>query len=268
MKQNNIDRLIKEAYTEFNSELDIHSDIKIPEFTNIMNKFHGNLKEKSNRSSIKKQIALVASFTLIIIFSTFLSSIPKVVAFKFNIIKSFSELRGDTKDIKFSTSDVLNKNDGLNQNESLNKNSNNSVLQSNDSADQIEKIVTIDEAKKEVPFKLLVPKYIPEDYNLKTVKLVKAMGDFFSVNQTYTNSTGKIIGIYQSTVSENGAETISMSSNLRTEDIIINNLKIKFATDDKNFKTMIWFDNNIKNDVLMPYNFTDTQMKRIIGLLK
>lgn len=262
MKQNNIDRLIKETYAEFNSELDIHSDIKIPEFNTIMNKFQGNLKEKSNRSSISKKIALVASFTLIIIFSTFLSSIPKVIAFKFNIIKSFDELRGDTKDIKFATSDALNQNDGLN------KNSNSSVLKSNDSADQIEKIVSIDEAKKEVPFKLLVPKNLPDEYKLENVKLVKAMGDFFSVNQTYTNSTGKIIGIYQNTVSENGSETISISSNLRTEDITINNLKIKFATDDKNFKTMIWFDNNIKHEVLMPYDITDNQMKQIIGLLK
>ncbi|MFT5872351.1 MAG: hypothetical protein ACI8WT_001282 [Clostridium sp.] len=57
---------------------------------------------------------------------------------------------------------------------------------------------------------------------------------------------------------------MSMNSDLRTEDIIINNLNIKFATDDKNFKTMFWFDNNIKNRVLMPYDFTDTEMKRIL----
>ncbi|MGK0469028.1 MAG: hypothetical protein ACJAX4_004385, partial [Clostridium sp.] len=38
MKQNNVDRIIKDTYTEFNSELDIHSDIKIPEFNTIMNK--------------------------------------------------------------------------------------------------------------------------------------------------------------------------------------------------------------------------------------
>jgi hypothetical protein len=260
MKQNNIDKIIKETYTEFNSELDIHSDIEIPEFNTIMNKFHGNLKEKSNRSSITKKLALVASFTLVIIISTFISSIPKVTAFKFNIMKKFEELRGNTRDLKFSTNDGTN--DGLN------KNSNSSVLKSNDSADQIEKLVTIDEAKKEVPFKLLVPKYIPDGYKLKTVKLVKAMGDLFSVKQIYTNSTGKIIRINQNTISENGSETISMSSNLRTEDIIIDNLKINFATDDKNFKTMLWFDNNTKNEVLMPYDFTDIQMKRIIGLLK
>jgi hypothetical protein len=256
MKQNNIDRLIKDTYTEFISELDIHSDIKIPEFNNTMNKFHGNLKEKSNRSSISKKLALVASFTLIIIISTFLSSIPRVTAFKFNIMKKFEELRGDTRDIKFST------NDGLDNNLK------NSVSKSNDSADQIEKLVTIEEAKKEVPFEILVPKYIPDGYKLETVKLVKAMGDAFSVKQIYTNSTGKIIRINQNTISENEAETISMSSNLRTEDIIINNLKIFFATDDKNFKNMIWFDNNIKNEVLMPYDFTDIEMKQIIGLLK
>ncbi|MFT5875153.1 MAG: hypothetical protein ACI8WT_004134 [Clostridium sp.] len=258
MKQDNIDRIIKDTYTEFNSEMemDMNCNIEIPDFNIITNKFHSNLKEKNSRSSISKKIALVASFTLIILFSTFVSSIPKVTAFKFNIIKIFEELRGSTKDIKFST------NDGLD-----NK-LNNSVLKSNSSADQIEKILSIDEAKKEVPFELLIPKYIPDDYKLETVKLVKAMGDYFSVNQAYTNNTGKIIRISQSTVSENEEVTLSMSSELSTEDIIINKLKIKLATDNKNFKMMIWFDHNIKNEVRMPYNFTNTQMKQITGLLK
>ncbi|MBW9159474.1 DUF4367 domain-containing protein [Clostridium tagluense] len=255
MKQNNIDRIIKDTYTEFNSELDIHSNIKIPDFDITMNKFHDNIKEKSSRASISKKVALVASFTLIILLSTFLSSIPRVIAFKLNIIKSFEELRGDTKDIKFSTSDDLDKN----LNKSVNSNSN---------ADQIEKILSIGEAKKEAPFKLLLPEYLPDGYKLETVKLIKSMGDCVSVNQTYTNSTGKIIQIYQSTVSENEEETISISSELRTEDITINNLKIKLATDNKNFKMMIWFNNDIKNKVLMPYNFTNTEMKRILGLLK
>ncbi|MGV8982669.1 DUF4367 domain-containing protein [Clostridium sp.] len=256
MKRDNMDRIIEDTYTEFNSEMDIHSNIEIPDFNIIMNKFNGNLKGKNSRSLISKKLALVASFTLILLISTFVSTIPKVTAFKFNLIKKVEELRGDTRDIKFST------------NAGLDNKSNNSVLKSNSSADQIEKIVTIDEAKKDVPFELLVPKYIPDGYKLEKVKLVKAMGDFFSVNQTYTNSEGKIIQISQSTVSGNEEETLSMSSELSTEDIIINNLKIKSATDNKNFKTMIWFDNNIKNDVLMPYDFTDIQIKKIIGLLK
>ena len=254
MKQNNIDIIIKDTYTEFNREVDIHSNIEIPDFNIVMNKFHRNLKEKSSRLGISKKLALMASFTLIILLSTFLSSIPKVTAFKFNIIKRFEELRGDTKDIKFSTNDDLD------------NNLHNSALESNSSADQIEKIVSIDEAKKEVPFELLVLKYIPDGYKLETVNLVKAMGDYFSVNQTYKNSTGKIIRIYQSTVSENQEETISMSSELQTEDIIINNLKIKFATDNKNFKTMIWFDNNIKHEVLMPYDFTNGEMIKMVIL--
>jgi hypothetical protein len=256
MKKNNIDRIIKDTCKEFNIEMDIHSNIDIPDFNSIMNKFHGNLKEKNSRTSISKKIALVASFTLVLLLSTFFSSIPKVTAFKFNVIKMYEQLRGSTTDIKIST------NDGLGNN------LNNSVSNSNNSADQIEKLVTIGEAKKEVPFELLIPKYIPDGYKVETVKLVKAMGDFFSVDQTYTNSTGKIIGISQSTVSENGAETISMNSDLRTEDIIINNLKIKFTTDDKHFKTMLWFDNNIKHTVLMPYDFTDIEMKEIVGLKK
>lgn len=256
MNQNNLDRIIKDTYTEFNNEMDMNCNIEIPDFNITMNKFYCNLKEKGSRSFIFKKIALVASFTLIILISTLASSIPKVTAFKFNIIKRFEVLRGTTKDIMFST------NDGFDNN------TNNGVLKSNNSADQIERILSIDEAKKEVPFKILVPKYMPDSYKLDNVKLVKALGDYFSVNQTYTNSAGKIIQISQSTVSENQEETISISSELSTEDIIINNLKIKLVTDNKNFKKMIWFDHNIKNEILMPNNFTNTQMKQTIGLLK
>ncbi len=59
-----------------------------------------------------------------------------------------------------------------------------------------------------------------------------------------------------------------MSSELLTEDIIINDLKIKLATDNKNFKIMIWFDDYIKHKLIMPYDVTNNEMKRIVGLLK
>lgn len=252
MKQNNIDRLIKDTYTEFNSEMDIYSNIEVPDFDMIMNKFHANVKEKSNRPYITKKIALVASFTLVILLSTFISTIPKVAAFKFNIIKKFEELRGNTKDIKFSSNNSLD----------------NNVVNSNGSADQIEKILSIDEVQKEVPFKLLVPEYLPHGYTLQTVKLLKSMDDYFSVNQTYTNSTGKIIQIYQSTISKSEEATISISSDLTTEDIMINNIKVNFATDNENFKMMIWVDSDIRYKLLIPYNVSNDEMKKIIGLIK
>lgn len=256
MNDNNLDRLIKDTYMEFNDEMDIHSDIEVPDFNIVMNKFHSNLKGKRKSSSISKGIAMVVSFTIVVLISTLISSIPKVIAFKFKVIKTFEELRGDTKDIKVSTNDDLD------------NNSNDNVSESNSGVDQIEKLVSIEEAKKEVPFKLLIPKYLPSGYKLESVRLVKALGNYFSVNQTYTTSTGEIIQIYQSTISEIAEETISMSSELKVEDITINDRKVKLTTDNENFKNILWFDNNIKFEILVPYNVTDNEVKKIIQLLK
>ena len=59
MEQNNLDRIVKDTYAEFNSEMDVHSDIDIPDFNNIMTKFNANLNEKSIKSSIFKKIVLL-----------------------------------------------------------------------------------------------------------------------------------------------------------------------------------------------------------------
>lgn len=255
MKNNNLDKVIKDTYMEFNNEMDMYSNIKVPDFNNTMNKFHNNIKEKKTASSISKRIALVASFTIVVLISTFLSSMPQVHAFKFKIIKTFEELRGSTRDIKISADDRIN-------------NDPNNIPKSNDGTDQIEKLVSLEEAKQEVPFKLFIPEDIPNGYMLKDIKVTKAIGNYFSANQTYTNNAGQIIAIYQSTVSKDGEETISMSSELTIKDMIINDIKIKLATDNKNFKNMIWFYDNVKYEMLVPYNVADGEIKEMIKSLK
>lgn len=256
MKDNNLDKIIKDTYIEFNDQMDVHSSIDIPQFNSVMKKFNSNVKKNRNNSSVSRRLALVAAFTIVILITTFVSSIPKVIAFKFNVIKTFEELRGDTKDIKFSTKD------------NLNNNINDKLSKSNSNVDQIEKIVSLDEARKEISFKLLVPEYLPSEYKLSSVKLVKAMGDYCSINLSYINTRREIIQIYQSTISELQEETISISSQLKVENIIINNIKIKLTTDNKNFKNMVWINNNIKFEMLVPNNITDTEIKRIIESLK
>lgn len=255
MKDNNLDKIIKDTYMEFNDEMDMYSNIDVPDFNIVMNKFHSNLKGKRKSPSISKRIALVASFTIVAIISIFISSTPKVIAFKFKVMKTFEELRGDTRDIKFSTDD----------------NSKNTLAEDNNidnTGDQIEKIVSLDEAREEVPFKLLVPEYLPNGYKINTVKYIKAIGDYHSVEQNYINNKGQEIQISQSTIYEEAKETLSISSQLRTEDININDLEIKLITDDKNFKKLLWFDNNIKFEMTVFYNITDTEVEKIIKSLK
>ncbi|KYH28889.1 MULTISPECIES: DUF4367 domain-containing protein [Clostridium] len=255
MKDDNLDKLIKDTYIEFGDKMDIHSDVEVPDFNIVINKFHRNLKDKRKSPSMSKRMALTASFTIVVFISIFISSLPKVIAFKFNVIKTFEELRGDTKDIKFSTDD--NSKNTLDENNKI-----------DNAGDQIEKIVSLDEARKKVPFKLLVPEYLPDGYRISTVKYIKAIGDYYSVEQNYINNKGQEIQISQSTIYEEAKETISISSQLRTEDININDLDIKLITDDKNFKKLLWFNNNIKFEMTVFYNIIDIEVEKIIKSLK
>jgi hypothetical protein len=161
MKDNNLDKLIKDTYIEFGDKMDIHSDVEIPDFNIVMDKFHKNLKNKSKSPSMSKRMALAASFTIVALISIFISSLPKVIAFKFNVIKTFEELRGDNRDIKFSTDD--NSKNTLDEDNNI-----------NNAGDQIEKIVSLDEARKKVPFKLLIPEYLPDGYRDKYCKIYKS----------------------------------------------------------------------------------------------
>jgi hypothetical protein len=103
---------------------------------------------------------------------------------------------------------------------------------------------------------------------ISTVKYIKAIGDYYSVEQNYINNKGQEIQISQSTIYEEAKETVSISSQLRTEDININGLNIKLITDDKNFKKLLWFNNNIKFEMNVFYNVIDIEVEKIIKSLK
>ncbi|MCY6960246.1 hypothetical protein [Clostridium brassicae] len=49
MKDNNLDRIIKNIYIEFNDETNIRYNIEASSFNIIMNKFHSNLNKSYDK---------------------------------------------------------------------------------------------------------------------------------------------------------------------------------------------------------------------------
>ena len=221
MEKSNFDKIIKDTYKEYSDEIKGIGDIEIPNVEIAMSKFHNDINKKTNKTSLKKKVAIAASFLIIFFVSTLISSLPEVKASKFTLTKIIDHLRGSVRDFKLNTTA---------DNESAPTDNN-----AFNNSTQIDKLVSFDEAQNEVPFKILKPTYLPDGYKLDTIMLTVALSDSYTVRQTYVDDDGNRIKFYQSTISDNTSETTSVNSNNRVEDININNLKIKLVSDDANF---------------------------------
>ena len=134
MEQSNFDKIIKDIYKDYSDEIKDIGDIEIPDVDIALNRFHNDINKKANKSSLKKKVAIAASFLIIFFISTLLSSLPEVKASKFTLTKIIEHLRGSVSDFKFNT-DEDNKSTPTNNNAF-----NNST--------KIDKLVSFDEAQK------------------------------------------------------------------------------------------------------------------------
>lgn len=266
MRRNNLDTLIRDTYIGFNKELDIYDNLEIPDFNDVMDKFYNNVNKEKSSPSLGKKLGMIASFTIVILFSAVLSAIPQVDAFKFHMVRTVEEIRENIKYIKFSTGGHLEGNlvSKPKENE-VNKNKPSTI---NSKREQIEKLGTIEEIQKVVPFNILLPKHLPNEYKLDGIKLLEAVGNLFRVRQTYVSNEEYYIYITQTTTLDNTEGTFSISTQFEREYLNIDNLRVILYTDDKSFKKMLWFKNNIKFEMKVPYNITDNEIRKIITSLE
>lgn len=254
------------ATTISNEEIDIYNDSEMPDFNIIMDKFYNTLKKQKSKFSLGKKLTITAFFTVAILISMLLSSMPRVVAFKFNVRKNIELLKGEIQYRKLSISNNLVSNPENNTEDMLNEINN--INLTHRQADQIDKLVSLEEAKEKVPYKLLIPEYLPDGYKFKMAKTTETLGNSFRVHHTYTNSNKEEIRINQENILPNTYESINFSAKFRKENLNINGLDIMYITDDKNFKKLLWINNDMKFDMILPYNIKDSQIKKIIKSLK
>lgn len=258
MKNDNLDKLIKDTYTEFNDEIDIHSHIEVPNFNSTISRFHTNLKGKKNSPPSTKTLTMVASFAVVVLISIFSFSIPQVTAFKFNKVKTVEEINGNNRELNINTSDdSQNSWEGSLQNNIV-----------NNEAEQLEELPSLEKAKEYVPFKVLIPQYLPKGYKLSTVNFIKLDKGSVGIGQIYVNDDKYEIGVKQIIVLQGEEETINVNAQLKVENLSINNLKVTSISDEKSFKQMFWFSNSIKHEVKLPYGVGDNEVEKIIRYLK
>jgi hypothetical protein len=254
------------AATISNEEIDIYNDSDMPDFNIIIDKFYNTLKKQKSKFSLGKKLAITAFFTVAILISMLLSSMPRVVAFKFNVRKNIELLKGEIQYRKLSITNNLVSSPENNTKEMLNEINN--INLTHRQADQIDKLVSLEEAKQEAPYKLLIPEYLPDGYKIKMTKTTETMDNLFRVQQAYINNKEEKIRIHQANILPNTHESINFSAEFRKENLSINGLDIMYVTDDKNFKKLLWINNEMKFEMIVPYNIEDSEIKKIIKSLK
>ena len=258
MKNDNLDKLIKDTYTEFNDEIDIHSHIEIPDFKSTMNRLQDSLKEKKNSSISTKRLAIAASFAVVVLISIFSFSIPQVTAFKFNKVKTVEKINGNNRELNINTSDNYGGNwEGSGQNNIV-----------NNEGEQLEELPSLEKAKEYVPFKVLIPQYLPQGYKLSTVNFIKLDKGSVGIGQIYENDKKYEILVKQIIVLQGEEETINVNAQFKVENLSINNLKATSISDEKSFKQICWFSNSIKHEIKLPYGVGDNEVEKMIKSLK
>ncbi|MCY6485394.1 DUF4367 domain-containing protein [Clostridium aestuarii] len=230
MKEDKIDKMLEYTFKVNSDNIKCIGDIHVPDFDKVMDRFEKNLEEKnteknqtSKKFNIKRNVAIAASFLVLLFVSTILSEVSEVRAFKFNMMKLFEEVKDNDRTLKFSSKSDEEKPMDLSGN-----------------GDTIEKSATFKEAQKKAKFNILKPEYLPEGYKLKEVKVIDKPFNRQQVKQVYMKEDKQIF-IDQTPYNESKKTTLVTNEKNKCEKITINNQDITLIYDDDGFSESIWF---------------------------
>lgn len=249
-KSYNLDELIKEELEKNSEHLLDFKDISITPMEEHMRilKESINSKDKNTRSTFNSKKVVVIAISIIIIsfcFSFMLDTEP-IKAFRFQVLKTFVEVKENIQSIYIS--DIDNDDEKKKM-----------VEQS----DAIEKVLTLQQAKKEIPFKFIQPTYLPKDYGITQVNWSRFSDGSHSVTLCYREENGGFMEVIQDYNISNFNRVINMKEDAKAKEVIINEQTILILNIDENFTHAVW------NDSISSYEIIGTiSEEEIIKIIK
>lgn len=263
MEKDNLDKLIEIVYKKEYSKIDDIENIEVPNIHDVLNKFEMNLEERNKIkkkdsnvwNKFRKNLALTAAFLLVILISGYITETPEVKAVKFNIMKFFETIKNGSRNLKYSNIEELDDTD-------------NEVPSSCDgNTDQIEKVLSFEDAQNQTSFNICKPNFLPKGYEIKEVRLIIEYDGNERVKQKYTNDDKTII-IKQSLNTENTNTTVVTDENNRCENVLIDDNKVTIITNDSTFSMGVWFTEKFKFEITVLDIISDENLIKIIEELK
>lgn len=250
MNSYNFEQLIRD---ELKKNSDQILDIDMTSITPMeihMQELEKNLKAKKStqRSRIKLRVIAVFSIILISLFMTFVWEFPTVKAFRFNVIRTFIEVKENMLSIKRS------------------KEPSNNLVDSGmvkDMDDIIEQYFSFEEAKRKIPFDYIQAHYIPKGFIPKNVHWNQYLSGDQLVVQTYENDNGKGINIIQEFNSFlDFKETRNITKDADVKEMNIKGKNVLLIKMEDNFSNALWYDEIASYEIIG--NLPEDEMIKII----
>jgi uncharacterized membrane protein len=263
-----LDNLLKETYKRNSHNIEDINSIKIPTIDRSFQKLLSETNQKEEPTSffkdkfmfrLPKQIALVASFTALILLASSLLSIftttNRVQAVKLNILKTFVEIKGKFADITLKSTEDRNSADitaDINQPPAAN------------TTDVTAQKLSLSEIRSKINYPVIVSNYIPEGYKFKEATRYIYTKDQEMIEQVYTN------GITELTISQTTNETninskITTSSKTTTKTLKVMNEDGSLISYDDNNHWLIWYSNNTRYEIIA--RFSEKELSKLIDSL-
>jgi len=237
MEQDKIDEVIKTAM----------EDMKVPppppeEFLHRLNKTHHERQKKLVLARIKTFVAAIAVILLVI--TTINSFVLKDATAVGNVIARFFNVegKGSINNIVFEFFHEPKK-----------------------EQDEIREITTIkpvtmplEEAQAKVPFKILLPLYLPDGFSLDKVTLEEVHDPSYMVTLYYKNSKGEMLSICEENIiGETGRGYMYDKDDTMIEKVSINGFTATLVNLKDKYIRLFWLNQSISIEILGQINKED-----------
>lgn len=278
MPEDRLDEILKDICRQSGSKLEGIEDIHIPEFDQSMETLKQRIYKKRNNtkwgwgSKFKKVGRMAAVVVCLFVFSfifSIINEIPQVDAFKFRVVKTLFKVENGITHIQQSSQDDSDIPKGKvppppppDADPSESGNTEGQSVPKGEAP--IKKIVTLDQAIKEVPYPVLVPEYIPQGYILQKVELEQSSMTYFSIQQEYKNDQGNEIIIRQ----RSGAKAFARSAGtpLPTKKIKVMGEDAILITDGTSYCSTFWAKDQSTFDI--DARVSEEEFMKFLGNLK
>lgn len=281
MHKDRMDELLKDVCQNEWQRIEGLKDIEVPDFDRTMERFKRSLKGNSKHGDsghfflrkvrkLGKLIAVTACILICSLVFSILGDMPQVKAWKFNILRTFVEFKDGVTMIKQGNFDPDSVPEGkipppppefdgegpAGDPEALRQ-----PPADENAMEPIEKTLTLEQAKKEIPFALLVPEYLPEGFHFKEARSKQFSLEHYIVEQEYADADNNSITIRQHSSVKSfgmgGGTTLKVKSiKVMGEDAIL-------ITDETSYCRTSWYKDEFRYEVM-----ADTSEKEFMKLLE
>lgn len=266
-----LDELLEDVFANNWQDIKDLGDIEVPDMSEMLDNFEQDINRESKvidyrvilgkkakrkrLKSVVSKIGIAASIFIIAFGLSIYFDTSKGQAFRFDIIKTFTELKDGVYFVHQSNVDDKEEIEGS------------KTQCSSDDSSISKENMTLEQAKKEIPFKVLYPTYLPNGYKLKGISWRRFVDGINVVEQVYKNRDEYFTISQHSNATDVDSITNADSSRAGLESIKLRGTDVIIVSGQGQFSYAKWYEDGFKYEISV-YSLEDEEIIKTIKGLK